>query len=258
MLWNISNIGALTKNKVMFPKWVVDICPEVVKHMTLSPFFNEADHVYIIPISTTKIMAMTVCLMKVGQRFASAVGSPFNLHAGSQLGAILHGGAIPWDDDVDIIIPVSMRSKFIEYCNTNGHKIHRNVTFKCTTRFHKSNSSFKLYLEGEGSLYIKNRGDKFRFPYVDIFSYTVKGKNIIQEINPYYHVVQTFKNYYPLKPFYFNGVTLLGPQDSMSRDRYDLKKAMIGSYNHRLETFVFLNNHKLFNKIGGRTLGGQN
>src|SRR5574344_139864 len=39
---------------------------------------------------------------------------PYSLHAGSALGSYNYGGFIPWDDDMDVIIPNEYYLKFIE------------------------------------------------------------------------------------------------------------------------------------------------
>ena len=78
---------------IAWPERMQDLCPEVLGHFSRFSYFPDLSPE--MPIATTTFAAHSVCSMAVATRIATAVGAALYLHAGSHLGAILHGGPMP-------------------------------------------------------------------------------------------------------------------------------------------------------------------
>lgn len=76
------------------PQWLQDICPEVVEHYDKFPSFQRLPHPAA-PFMTTEFAAQSVCTLKVARLMAASVGTKLYIHAGSHLGALLHGQVRP-------------------------------------------------------------------------------------------------------------------------------------------------------------------
>ena len=54
-------------------------------------------------------------LLKVFDKFCSERNIRYSIAGGTLIGAVRHGGFIPWDDDIDIIVPRTDYDKLLQY-----------------------------------------------------------------------------------------------------------------------------------------------
>ena len=94
-------------------------------------------------------------------------GLRYSLAGGTLLGAVRHGGFIPWDDDIDIMMPRPDYNKLIEYC-MNNETPFRLVSTETEKGygyiFAKAVDQKTFIIEQNG-----NRGNADMGVYVDIF-----------------------------------------------------------------------------------------
>lgn len=119
--------------------WVVSFCPEVMEYFFKVPYNDFFDGDSLLESSHgnklsndivfTKQSAMTsTCLLRVVEIIALSINMTWALIAGAQLGSMIHGGPIPWDDDVDIIIDFHKKTQFIDAVNSfHVGGIHFNI-----------------------------------------------------------------------------------------------------------------------------------
>jgi len=210
------------------PGWVLKNCPEVVSHYIKFPLFRKGWDEELLALSDTTSAATGTCIMKVVRDVAASIDSQALLHAGSHLGAIIHGGQIPWDDDIDAILPLQDRDKFLQRCAGLQEK---GIPVYCYVH----SNAVKVFSDVE----VENRTrHAWAFPFVDLFFYVVRD-GFLLEVPPHGYVSKWAKSfpldaYFPLSPYYFGGVRLLGPDVRVALDRYDVDRCKVPEYNHRI------------------------
>lgn len=77
------------------------------------------DETAVVPAATThadlaELQALELEILAAFDRFCTAHSLRYYLSEGSILGAIRHGGPIPWDDDIDVMMPRADYRRFVE------------------------------------------------------------------------------------------------------------------------------------------------
>jgi len=135
------------------------------------------------------------------------------IEGGSLLGAVRHGGMIPWDDDIDLGVFDKDFEKIIPLFEKHLTSDKYNLQFQRTTK-----DMIKVYIP-DFWLINKHNGHIIGTPTIDLFKYT-KGNNIVKLAsvservrfpNCYYKTSEIF----PLKKYKFDNIEVMGANNPL-------------------------------------------
>ena len=72
------------------------------------------------PVMLKEIQLCELKILIYFRNFCESNGLKYFITAGTLLGAVRHGGFIPWDDDVDVVMPREDYDKFVKLMRKNG------------------------------------------------------------------------------------------------------------------------------------------
>ncbi len=137
----------------------------------LETFYEEEDrNGFLVSSAMKKVWAVELDLLNEFSRVCEKYQLKWFVHAGTMLGAIRHRGFIPWDDDIDVVMP---RSDFERLCSLGAQE------FTCPY-FYQTEETDELFarnfarLRNSNTTAIQEWEKSFRYPYnqgifIDIF-----------------------------------------------------------------------------------------
>ncbi len=218
--------------------WVRQFCQPVVAHFQKFPLFTSSNMSRRYAISDTEYALKGACMAYIAKSVAAGIGSKLYIYAGSHLGGILHGGPIPWDDDIDLLLPFRKKDMFVEQCKKLGRE--QGLPITCYEYF----NAVKLFSTNEPERTHMNdfTGENFHWtaPYVDIFFFTVEN-NHISEVRTSGEIATNrfpVKTFFPSRPYYFAGFHIFGPNPKIAHERYNMRVCRLPTFSHHHDIAV--------------------
>ncbi|WXT99937.1 MAG: hypothetical protein Ctma_0643 [Catillopecten margaritatus gill symbiont] len=119
------------------------------------------------PATLKDLQAELLGLLKIIDKVCRENNIEYWLHAGTLLGAVRHGGYIPWDDDIDICVPAGDYQRLISALDAES-KVNKNI-FLYFEHATKPKSAHLRFEKLATTKMVMQRGKKVFSCYVDIF-----------------------------------------------------------------------------------------
>ena len=151
------------------------------------------------------------------------------MYWGTLIGSYRHHGRMPWDDEIDLMIPASQKQRVIEAFAPllPTYIINRSANYRW--KFHMANSTS-----------IKRVGFNWKFPFLDLSFYR-ENQTTLWDEDPVFTSEHTYpkKFVFPLCRRPFSKLVLPAPRDPrafLKLGRVDIGQCASTSYNHSTES----------------------
>lgn len=154
-------------------------------------------------------------------------GLDYMLYGGSLIGSYRHHGLVPWDDDVDVLVPHSTKNSVHQALSSLSPQYVLNTDW---------NFSWKLFSMKADEI----RGYNWKWPYLDIFFYAENETHIWDAAPQYWQNYVFPKNIvFPLKRRPFMGLHLKTPYNTRAvlDTNYDVTLCKSGKWIHKWERY---------------------
>ncbi|CAG5134667.1 unnamed protein product [Candidula unifasciata] len=210
------------------------VLPNTLGHFNHVPHTKNRDLIsyYFKPRLEPKTVILIIKILKAFDSVMNKRGLEYLLYSGTLLGSYRHHGIIPWDDDIDVVVPLKVSAVLhhaLKDLEPEYSYIARSIP--CWKLFSAYGHSFADY--------------KWKWPFVDIFFYdkndthiwTMHSKVTDRFIMPLNIVL-------PVRRRPFMGLLLPGPHNpsAVLARRYDINVCHTGYWIHKLE----LDNEKIY------------
>jgi endonuclease/exonuclease/phosphatase family metal-dependent hydrolase len=241
-------------------EWVAALCPDVIQHYKRVPYFTRSSQGMPVVLTTAAAMTQT-CLLRVVDAAARRVGAKWFVYAGGHLGAALHGGPIPWDDDVDVLVEIQKVDEFTN--ELSSFALPGGARLSVVKTNQTLHGEVKLSIIGNPL--VQNFPSKhfirkhikvppLTWPFVDIFFYTTNGTHLYEvnqrrvptrERGSSYGGQRYMPNarggpvwetsvFFPSRSYLYGGLTLPGPSVEVAKRRYNYDICRTSGFTHRL------------------------